>query len=362
MTKEQELLTESLSAFLSTREADDGDRWAGLADEIGVLGVALPESVGGSGGGAVEIMAVTEALGAATATEPFVETAVVGAGLLRYAGGPDELLRGIVDGTVRIGFAATEAAGGHCRRDVTATARRSGDGWILDGEKTVVVGAPDATHLIVTARTSGARRDESGISLFLVPIEGLTRPSGLRLAEYGTTDRRRAADVVFDGVEVPATALLGDEGAAWPIVSRVMDEATVAVSSEAVGLMRRALAETVEYTKGRRQFGQAISDFQVIQHRLVDMYMEIEQSVSAVHLATASLHAEPDERARAVSVAKATVGRAGRFVGQNAVQLLGGMGMVAETAVSRCFRRLTVIENEYGSTDLHIARYADLTA
>jgi alkylation response protein AidB-like acyl-CoA dehydrogenase len=192
------------------------------------------------------------------------------------------------------------------------------------------------------------------LSLFLVDADW----SAIEAHHYRTVDDRRAADLRFDGV--PAV-LVGEEGQAWPSLAQARDEGAAAVCAEAVGLMRKVLVDTVEYCKQRQQFGQPIGSFQVLQHRMVDMYMEVEQAIAAVYLAVLNLEAEPDTRARAVSAAKATIGRAARFVGQQAVQLHGGMGMTEELAIGHYFKRLTALQYEFGSTDYHVARYAELT-
>jgi alkylation response protein AidB-like acyl-CoA dehydrogenase len=282
---------------------------------------------------------------------------------LQRAGGDraTAVLEKIVSGEAITAFAAGEAMSGHDVNDVSMTARQDGDDWILDGTKVVVSSAPLANHLLVTARTAGERRDTAGISLFLVDIDHDNPPQGLDIHEYRTIDDRRAADLEFSGVRLPADSLLGAEGDAWASIDRAVDEATAAVASEAVGLMRKVLADTVEYAKQRQQFGQPIGSFQALQHRMVDMYMELEQSIAAVYLAILNLEAEPTERALAVSAAKATIGRSARFIGQNAVQLHGGMGMTEELAIGHYFKRLTAIEYEFGSADHHIARYASLT-
>jgi alkylation response protein AidB-like acyl-CoA dehydrogenase len=219
------------------------------------------------------------------------------------------------------------------------------------------VGAPLATHLLVSARTSGGRSDTDGISLFLVDFDAANPASGVEVHSYRTIDDRRAADLVLDGLRLPARALLGDAGQAWPSLAQARDEGAAAICSEAVGCMRKVLADTVEYCKQRQQFGQPIGSFQVLQHRMVDMYMELEQAVAAVYLAVLNLEAEPAVRARAVSAAKATIGRAARFIGQNAVQLHGGMGMTEELAIGHYFKkRLTALQYEFGSTDHQLAR------
>lgn len=368
LSKEQELLRDGLVKFLSTRydleksraAAKTGpgwqpDIWRGFADELGILGAALPEDLGGIGGGAVEIMVIAEALGHALAVEPYVDTAVVAGGLLRRAGGEvaTALLEKVVAGTAIVALAASEPASGEHWLDVSTVAERDGDGWVLRGSKIVAMSAPLATHVLITARTPG------GISLFVTETD--TGAPGIEAHHYRTVDDRRASDLVFDGLRLSGDALLGKEGQAWASLAMARDEGAAAVCAEAVGCMRKVLADTVEYCKQRQQFGQPIGSFQVLQHRMVDMYMELEQSVAAVYLAVLNLDAEPTARARAVSAAKATVGRAARFVGQQAVQLHGGMGMTEELAIGHYFKRLTAIQYEFGSTDYHVTRYAELT-
>ncbi|KUI09621.1 pimeloyl-CoA dehydrogenase small subunit [Mycolicibacterium acapulense] len=368
LSKEQELLRDGLNKFLSSRYELESSRaaaktgsgwqpdiWSGFANELGILGAALPEDLGGIGGGPVEVMVIAEALGQALVVEPYVDTVVVSGGLLQRAGGEpaSALLERIVEGTAIVALAANESESGHNWADVTTSAERDGDEWVLRGSKIVVASAPLATHLLVTARTA------SGISLFLVDLE--SAGDAVAAHHYRTIDDRRASDLTFDGLRLPADALLGEEGAAWPSLAQARDEGAAAVCAEAVGCMRKVLADTVEYAKQRQQFGQPIGSFQVLQHRMVDMYMEVEQSVSATYLAVMNLEAEPDVRARAVSAAKATVGRAARFIGQQSVQLHGGMGMTEELAIGHYFKRLTALQYEFGTTDFHVIRYAELT-
>ncbi len=368
LSKEQELLRDGLTKFLSTRYDLEKSRsavktgagwqpeiWRAFAEELGILGATLPEDVGGIGGGPVELMVITEALGHALVVEPYVDAVVVAGGLLRRAGGDEatSLLEKIVAGTAIVALAATEAESGDRWQDVATTAERDGDAWILQGRKAVAMSAPLATHLLVTARTP------DGVSLFLVDVEAAG--AGLSLTGYRTIDDRRAADLVIDGLRLPAGALLGEAGQALPSLEQARDEGAAAVCSEAVGCMRKVLADTVEYCKQRQQFGVSIGSFQVLQHRMVDMYMELEQAVAAVFLAVLHLEDEAEVRARSVSAAKATVGRAARFVGQQAVQLHGGMGMTEELAIGHYFKRLTAMQYEFGSTDHHIGRYAQLS-
>jgi alkylation response protein AidB-like acyl-CoA dehydrogenase len=368
LSDEQEMLRNGLTKFLSTRyglgrsrtAAKTGagwqpDIWRAFADELGILGAALPEEVGGIGGGPVEVMVIAEALGHALVVEPYVDSAVVAAGLLVRAGGKraSALLELVAAGHAIVALAAGEAQSGDRWQDVATTAGRDGADWVLTGSKAMAVGAPLATHLLVTART------EHGLSLFLVEVGGVD--SGLEMHAFRTVDDRRAADLLLAELRLPADALLGEEGQAWPSLAHARDEGATAVCAEAVGGMRKVLADTVEYCRQRRQFGQPIGSFQVLQHRMVDMHMELEQSVAAVYLAVLNLEADPPTRARAVSAAKATIGRAARFIGQNAVQLHGGMGMTEELAIGHYFKRLTAVQYEFGSTDDHVARYAELT-
>lgn len=368
LSKEQELLRDGLSKFLSTRydleksrsAAKTGagwqpDIWRAFADELGILGATLPEDVGGIGGGPVELMVIAEALGHALVVEPYVDAVVVAGGLLQRAGGAQaaSLLEKIVTGAAVVALAAGESESGDRWQDVATTAKREGDDWILHGRKTVAMSAPLATHLLVTANSP------EGLSLFVIDVESVD--AGLSLNGYRTIDDRRAADVVLDGLRVPPDALLGEAGQARPSVDRARDEGAAAICSEAVGCMRKVLADTVEYSKQRRQFGVPIGSFQALQHRMVDMHIELEQAVAAVLLAVLHLEDEPAVRARSVSAAKATVGRAARFIGQQAVQLHGGMGMTEELAIGHYFKRLTAMQYEFGSTDYHIGRYAALS-
>ena len=374
LNDEQELLRGGLTRFLTSRYDLEKSRaaaktglgwqpeiWRAFAEELGILGAALPEEGGGIGGGPVEMMLIAEALGHALVVEPYVDTAVVAAGLLLRAGGDaaTALLERIVAGSAIVSLAATEPASGDFWQDVTTEAIRDGDDWVLTGQKIVSTSTPLASHVLVTARTSGERADTDGISLFLVEIDSAT--TGMKLHNYRTVDDRRASDIVFDRLRLPSTALVGAEGGAWPSLALARDEGAAAICAEAVGGMRKVLADTVEYCKQRQQFGQPIGSFQVLQHRMVDMYMEVEQSAAAVLLAVLKLDSDDATRARAVSAAKATVGRAARFVGQQAVQLHGGMGMTEELAIGHYFKRLTAMQFEFGSTDHHVTRYAQLT-
>lgn len=340
------------------RKADDAPPpfWQGLAGELGLLGAALPEPQGGLGGGMPAHLAVMETLGGALAAEPYLSTMVIGAGLLQRNPGvqADALLARTVAGEAVLAFAHGEPQSRHDRADVRTEAVRDADGsFRLSGRKAVVHAAPWASHLLVSAR-GGA-----GLSLFVVP----KNTPGLRLRAYPTRDGGRAAEIAFDDLRLPADALLGEEGGALPQIERALDEATLAVCAESVGVMRRLMRDTLDYVRQRKQFGVPIASFQVLQHRLADMHMALEQAAAlTASVGEAIDGASPGERARAVSSAKVAAARACRAVGQGAVQLHGGMGMTEELAVGHYVRRATLIEGQFGPPSWHLRRVAKLRA
>lgn len=370
LTPEQQLLADGLGKFLDARYDLQASReavkvgagwqpeiWRALADELGVIGACLPEAVGGDDGGPEELMVVTEALGHALVVEPFVDSVVLGARLLHATGAEPALAaaRRIAAGEAVSALAALEDSSGGVLSRIATSADRDGDGWVINGTKAVVTSAPIADYLIVSARTAGEPDDPAGVSLFLLEL-GDNAPAGLTSHPLRTIDDRVAADLVFTDVRVPADALIAES--AIDLLERAWDEATAAVVSEAVGLIRKVFTDTVEYAKQRQQFGVPIGSFQALQHRMVDMHLELEQSVAAQYFAILSLDDAPAERAAAVSAAKATISRAARFIGQNAVQLHGGMGMTEELAIGHYFKRLTAVEYEFGTADAHLARFA----
>ena len=368
---EQTLLQATLQRFLGAqypftarREATRSpegwrrDTWTSLSRDLGVLGAALPERVGGLGGGAVEHLIILEAFGGALVLEPYLETVVLGATALAQAATPraDQLLSAVAAGTCVLAFAWAEPGMRFSPRDIAATARRDGAGWRLDGRKAMVAAAPWADAHVVLARTGGAPGDAQGLALFLVEREA----PGVALHPYPTLDGRRAADVVFEDVSLPADALLGaDDNLAF--VEELLDRATAALIAEAVGVTHRLYRETVEYTAQRRQFGQPLSAQQALQHRMVDMFVQVELARSASLLATLNLDGDPQARALAVSAAKVSAAKACRMVGENAVQLHGGMGMTDDLPVGHLFKRGLMIESEFGDVDYHLARYAALS-
>ena len=372
-TEEQTLLRNSVAKYLADNYAYEAWRkftrseagrdpahWKQFA-ELGLLAAPLPEAHGGLGGGAVETLIIMEEFGKALVVEPYVPTVVIGAGLIARHGTEAlkaEWLPKVAGGECILAFAFSEAQGRYNLADLKTVAKKQGSGFVLNGQKAVVVGAPWADRLIVTARTAGAQRDEKGVSLFLVDKSA----KGIALRDYPTVDGGRASEVTFENVEVPQAALIGPLDAALPFVARATDEAIAATCAEACGAMKVLVDATVEYSKARKQFGVPIGKFQVLQHRMVDMFVNYEQSVSITLMATLKLDDDAETRAKAASAAKAEIGKAGRFVGQQAIQIHGGMGMTDELNVGHYFKRLTVIDALYGSTDHHLRRYSTLTA
>jgi alkylation response protein AidB-like acyl-CoA dehydrogenase len=370
-SEEQRLLRDSLASYLAdkydfetrrkTIKSEAGWRpeiWRGLAQEVGILGAALPEDLGGLGGGPVDTLVVMQELGRALVVEPYLETVVIGAGLLKRVDSDvaREAVGQIIEGELITALAWGEPTSRFDPADVATTAKRDGEGWRLDGRKAVVVAAPWASKLLVTARTAGAQRDKGGISLFLVDKDA----AGITTRDYPTVDGRRASEIVFDGVKLDGSALLGAQDMALPDLEAVLDEARAALCAEGLGVMSELVRQTIDYTKQRKQFGVPIAQFQVLQHRMVDMFIQQEQSVSMTYMATLKLDLPAAERAKAVSAAKAYVGRAGAQVGQWAVQTHGGIGLTEELALSHYFKRATLIEQALGTSDYHLRRYESL--
>ena len=370
-TEEQDMVRDGLSrmvreqydweARMAAIASEAGWRpevWAQLA-ELGILGMPFSEEVGGFGGGAIDAMVVMEEFGKGLVVEPFVPTVVCAGGFLKHAGSEaqqEEHLSAIISGERVFAFAYAEPRGRYDLADLETTAKKDGDSYTLNGHKAVVIGAPWASHLVVTARTGGGRRDKEGVSVFIVDKSA----AGVVTRDYVTVDGRRASEVYFENVSVPADALIGEEGAGLPLIELVTDEAIAAQCAEACGAMKVAHAQTVEYSRQRKQFGVPIGSFQVLQHRMVDMYTAYETSVSLTYLATLKLGEAEKERKRHVSAAKVGVGQSARLIGQEAVQIHGGNGVTDEYAIGHFFKRLTIFESEFGNVDHHMKRHIAL--
>ena len=350
---------EQRKKYLTEPDGWSRDVWKQYA-ELGLLGLPFAEQFGGFGGGPVETMIVMEAFGRGLVLEPYFATVILGGGLLRHAGTPVQqqaLIPQIVQGKLKLGFAHVERQSRYDMADVGTTARQDGAVFVLDGAKSVVLHGDCADRLLVTARVSGDRRDRMGIGLFLVDpsAQGVTRRG------YPTQDGLRAAEVTLSGVRVPPDNALGEPGNALEAIERVVDEAIAALCAEAVGTMQAMHETTLEYLKTRQQFGRPIGQFQVLQHRSVDMLVALEQARSMAMFA-AVMAAEEDaaERRRSIAAAKVQIGRSGKHIGQEAIQLHGGIGMTMEYKVGHYFKKMTMIDMLFGDADAHLATLARL--
>src|SRR3954452_18027706 len=371
LSEEQRLLKESVEGLLGNSYDFDQRKkymaekrgwskgiWSKLAEQ-GLLGLPFSEDDGGFGAGAVEIMIVMEAMGKALVLEPYLATVVIAGGFLRHGGSGAQKaahIPGIIDGSKTFAFAQLEKNSRYDLHDVATSAKKKGGGWVIDGEKFVVLNGESADTLIVTARTKGGQRDANGIGVFLVPGDA----KGVSKKGYPTQDGLHAADITFTGVEVGADAAIGDPENGLPLIEQGVDDARLAMCAEAVGSMDESLKSTVEYLKTRTQLGVPIGSFQVLQHRAADMFVAVEQARSMSMFATmAADFDDPKARRDAVAAAKLPIGKSGKFVGQQAIQLHGGIGMPMEAKIGHYFKRLTMIENSFVDTDYHQRRVAD---
>ena len=369
---EQTLLQESVSRFITNdygfesrqkhSRSDAGyslENWQTFA-ELGWLGVPFSENHGGFGGGAVETMLMMEEFGKGLVVEPYLATVVACGSALNGFGSEDQkssFIPEIIDGSKLWALAFAEPQGRFNLADLTTTATASNGSYLLSGHKSVVINGPNANFFIVSVRTSGEQRDETGISLFIIPSDA----KGLSKRDYPTVDGQRASELILDNVELDEASRLGEEGQGLNILQQAIDFATLAIGSEAVGCMEVLYKDTVEYCKNREQFGQPIGKFQVLQHRMVDMFMEHEQSKSLMFMAAMRWdEGYGAEAQKAVSAFKVQVGKSGKFVGQSAVQLHGGMGMTDELNIGHYFKRLTIIDTMFGNVDHHLKRFGSL--
>jgi alkylation response protein AidB-like acyl-CoA dehydrogenase len=373
LTDEQRLLRESAERYFrdhysfaarraiqASRRGYSADVWRQYAD-MGWLALPFPESAGGLGGGPPEIMLLMEAFGGALALEPYVATVVVAGRALTLLGGDQAaaLTEGIVAGERIIGLACHEPRSRYAPERVATRAARLDGGWRLDGAKSLVERGANADTFLVPARTAGEPGDRDGISLFAVPADA----PGVGRHDYATVDGGAASDLLLEAVVVEDEALIGPVGEALPAIEAAVREGAVAVAAEAVGAMGALVRQTAEYLQDREQFGRPLAGFQVLQHRIADMYMLTEKVRSLAIMAALRIRDDDPVRAeRAASAAKFQAGRSGRWVSQQAVQLHGGMGISDELAVGHYFRRLAAIDASYGNADHHLARFAALSS
>ena len=371
LSEEQQMLVESIEKFVANEYDFETRRqlatsalgfsatnWKKFA-EFGWLGVPFAEQFGGFAGSSVDVMIMSEAFGRVLVTEPFVPSIVLGGRLIERLGSSAqtaEFLEPLINGKLQLALAYSEAGSGGNPAFVSTTAVRHGDDYVINGEKLTVLNGPSADYVLVTARSSGHERDTQGIDVFIIDpnSDGITRRS------YPTVDGLRAADIKFDEVRVPAGQRLGDPNENLSALESVIDEAIVALGAEAVGAMEVLVQTTVAYAQTRKQFGVPIGKFQALQHRMVDMFIAHEESKSLLYMAALRLLEGGDEAKRSASALKVKLGKAGRLVGQEAVQIHGGMGMTDDLNVGHYFKRLTAIDTLFGSRDYHLERYAYL--
>ena len=334
------------------------ENWKTFA-ELGWLGISLSEKSGGFGGSALESMIIMEEFGKGLVVEPFLETVILCSGLIDSCGNEEQkadLLGPVISGEMHLALGFTEPQSRFNLADVTTEAKKKNDDYVVSGFKSVVMNGPNADKLIISARTSGKQDDKEGISLFIID----SNLEGVSLRNYPTVDGRRASEVTLENVIIPSNSLLSEEGKGFQQLEDAIESATLAICAEAVGAMEVLYKTTVEYTKTREQFGQAIGKFQVLQHRMVDMFMEYEQSKSLLYMATIKNVEGSKDAKKAISGLKYQVGKAAKFIGQQSVQLHGGMGVTEELNVGHFFKRLTTIITIFGNTDYHLKRYSQL--
>ena len=369
-TEEQELLRSSVQRLLRdqydfearrkilvSEEGIGRKQWQAFA-ELGLLAAPFSEAVGGLGGGTLSTMIIMQEFGRHLVVEPFVETVVLAGGLLEHTGSEEQKQRFIPDiiaGTKTWALAWTEKSSRFDLASVTTTARPEGGDYVLTGEKSAVIAAPWADYLIVSARTSGQRHDRTGVSLFVVD----RRAANLDLQSFKTIDGRRAAEISLRDVRAQ---LLGKEGEGTAALEACRDRAIGAVCAEAVGAMSELNSATLEYAKTRKQFSTTIGSFQVLQHRMVDMFITHQEALSLMQHLNLSLSAGDAGLSRLASGAKSKIGYAGKFIADQAVQLHGGMGMTDELNIGHYFKRISSINTQFGDPAFHVLRFAQLDA
>lgn len=367
-TDEQVLLQDSVRKFIEKdydldqrrklSESEEGfsrDNWRQFA-ELGWLALPFSEEDGGLGGSPVDTMVLMEEFGKGLVVEPYIPTVIMVGSALAKGGSTEQkenILSGIIDGSIIATFAYAEEQAHHDLNNIVTTATKDGDFYTLNGTKSVVLNAGSADKILVSARTNGNTMDEDGITLFIVDAnaDGITRE------DYPTVDGLRASEVTFKDVKVSADDVVGEADKGFPILQKVANRAILALAAEAVGAMDVLYNATIEYTKQREQFGHPLSEFQVLKHRMAEMFMEYELAKSLCMKATMLESHESDDTQHTIHALKYLIGKSGKFIAQNAVQLHGGMGMTEELSVAHYFKRLTIIDSQFGDTDHHLTQF-----
>ncbi len=368
LSEEQKMIQQSVERFVQENydlpkrvklsSQDPGyskDYWNSMA-ELGWLGLPFTEEVGGFGGNQIDTLVIMEQFGKGLVLEPFLANIVLGGGAIQMGGSEElknEMLSSLIEGSKQITLAYAEQQSRFDLEDVATSARKEGEKYIINGQKSMVLNAESADHLVVVTRTNGGQVDEEGITLFLVDSDS----KGLERNNFPTVDGLRASEITFDNVEVNSERMIGDPDKGFSILRTITNNAILALCAEAVGAMEVLYKDTVEYTQQREQFDQPLSDFQVLQHRMVDMFMEYEQCKSLLFRATMETIQDPSMAQRTIHALKHLIGKSGIFVGENAVQLHGGMGVTEELRVGHFFKRLLVIDSQFGNADFHLDKF-----
>ena len=371
LSEEQKMIQQSVERFvqenydLSNRikisSEDPGfskEYWSSMA-ELGWLGLAFSEEDGGFGGNQIDTLVLMEQFGKGLVLEPFLANVVLGGGSIKRGASKeikDSIIPSLIDGSLQITLAYAEEQSRFDIEDVATAAREENGGFIINGKKSMVLNAESADKIVVVARTSGSQVDEEGISLFVVDADA----EGIEKENFPTVDGLRASEITFKDVKVESTSLIGEKDKGFSILQAVVNDAILALAAEAVGAMEVLYKDTVEYTQQREQFDHPLSDFQVLQHRMVDMFMEYEQCKSLLFRATMETVQDPSLSQRTVHALKHLIGKSGIFVGESAVQLHGGMGVTEELRIGHFFKRLLVIDSQFGNADFHLDKFTSL--
>ena len=371
LSEEQKMIQQSVERFVQENydltnrvkisSEDPGysqDYWTAMA-ELGWLGLAFSEEDGGFGGNQIDTLVLMEQFGKGLVLEPFLANIVLGGGAIKRGGTPaikESVLPNLIEGNLQLTLAYAEEQSRFDIEDVATAAREDGNNFIINGKKSMVLNAESADKIVVVARTNGSQVDEDGISLFLVDATS----AGIERENFPTVDGLRASEITFTDVEVSSDNLIGEKDKGFSILQAVVNDAILALSAEAVGAMEVLYKDTVEYTQQREQFDHPLSDFQVLQHRMVDMFMEYEQCKSLLLRATMETVQDPVLAQRTVHALKHLIGKSGIFVGESAVQLHGGMGVTEELRIGHFFKRLLVIDSQFGNSDFHLDKFTSL--
>ncbi len=371
LSEEQKMIQQSVERFVQENydltnrvkisSEDPGysqDYWTAMA-ELGWLGLAFSEEDGGFGGNQIDTLVLMEQFGKGLVLEPFLANIVLGGGAIKRGGTPaikESVLPNLIEGNLQVTLAYAEEQSRFDIEDVATAAREDGNNFIINGKKSMVLNAESADKIVVVTRTNGSQVDEDGISLFLVDATS----AGIERENFPTVDGLRASEITFTDVEVSSDNLIGEKDKGFSILQAVVNDAILALSAEAVGAMEVLYKDTVEYTQQREQFDHPLSDFQVLQHRMVDMFMEYEQCKSLLLRATMETVQDPILAQRTVHALKHLIGKSGIFVGESAVQLHGGMGVTEELRIGHFFKRLLVIDSQFGNSDFHLDKFTSL--